>query len=125
MWVRRLSEPQWKELRLSLPSQGRGESTCPGNTSLGRRVPRGTFTQSRGTWRLSPSVDFREQTHVDQPELRKRELEGSVLAESGVVVEPRALHGTGALVCGVGGHSGRGWACMCSPASHPRGVRVC
>ena len=118
--VRRMSEPQCKELRLSLPSQGRGESTCLGNTSLGRRVPRVTFTQSGATWHLSPSVDFWEQTRVDQPELRKRELEGSVLAESGVVSEPRALHGTDVRVCGVGGHSGRGWASVCSPVSHTR-----
>lgn len=44
-----------------------------------------------------------------QPELKKRELEGHVLAESGVVTEQPALHSQAVCMCDVGGRAGGVW----------------
>lgn len=67
-------------------------------------------------------MNFWEQMQINQPELRKRELEGDVLAER--KIGHRAMLCMARMyICAVDERSGGG-ACAHSPAPHPRGVHV-
>lgn len=104
------------------PFPGEGESTCLGNTSLGRRVPRVTFTQNGATWH-PPSVDFWEQTCVDQPELRKRDLRKCPGRKRESGFQNRALHSLCTCVwCGRAFRKRLGFCVL--PCLPPKGRRV-
>ena len=103
------------------PFPGEGSGHMPGQPSLGRRA-QGERSPGVGDLASLPVHGLGEQTRVDQPEPREREVAGRVRA----VAEPRALHGAAAPVRGVVGiEEEAGRACVLGRLSgvgegHPR-----
>lgn len=84
--------------------------------------------KARAEWGNVPEeetgISFHSRTsnrQKQQPELKKRELEGHVLAERGVVTEQPAQHGQAVCLCDAGGCARRRLGYTLSPVSYPAG----